>query len=103
MTKNPLINALTATLYIAIITVLINYGPRAIEKTDSPLVPVAMISLFTLSAAIMGYLFLYQPLGLFLAGDKKTALNLFLKTVGVFAVVTIILFFIVFNDFSSTG
>jgi hypothetical protein len=36
----------------------------------------------------MGYLFFYQPVQLFIEGKKKQAVNLFIQTVGVFAVIT---------------
>ncbi len=46
------------------------------------------------SAASMGYLFLYQPLQLYLEGEKKKSVDLFLKTLGVFAVSAATLVFI---------
>ena len=91
MTKNPLINSLTATTYIVLIVLLINFGSRNFPGPDTAIVPVAMISLFTLSAAVMGYIFLSQPIQLYLDGKKKTALRLFLQTVGIFGVITLIL------------
>ena len=88
MTRNPLVNAVAAALYIVAITAMMYYGVRLTGPDDTLIAPVAVISLFTLSAAVMGYLFLYQPLQLYLDGDKKRAVNLFLQTVAVFAVIT---------------
>lgn len=51
-----------------------------------------MISLFTLSAAVMGYLFFSQPLQMYLDGSKKSAVKLFLQTIVSFAVLTILAF-----------
>lgn len=94
MTKNPLINALTAITYIVILVSGITLIPD--NGFDSSIVefvaPILMISLFTLSAAVMGYLFCYQPLRLYLEGEKKNAVSLFLKTVALFAIFPIILF-----------
>jgi hypothetical protein len=45
----------------------------------------------------MGYLFLYQPLQLFLDGERRVAVNLFLQTVAVFAGVTVVLLIILFS------
>lgn len=99
MTKNPFINAVVAVVYIKIVSFIMYYGTRlAPENKDFiiPLVPMAVISLFTLSAAVMGYVFLYQPIIFYLEGQKKEAVNLFLKTVGVFAIFTALIFFLLF-------
>ena len=92
MTKNPFINALCATVYITAVATIPFFGKELFGPGDSFLIPVAMISLFTLSAAVMGYLFLYQPLLLLLDGHKKQAVKLFLQTVATFAGITILLF-----------
>ena len=79
MTKNPIINGLAAELYIVLIVAVLNWGTRlAIGKDDTFLAPLAMISLFTLSAAVMGYIFGLQPIQLYLDGKKKQAVALFL-------------------------
>jgi len=92
MTKNPFINALAATLYITAVATIPFFGKQLFGPGNSFLIPIAMLSLFTLSAAVMGYLFLYQPLLLLLDGHKKDAVRLFLQTVATFAGITIILF-----------
>ncbi len=96
MTKNPLINATAATLYITVIASFLSYGTKLFPREDTVLAPIAMISLFTLSAAVMGYLFVYQPLQLILDGHKKNGVNLFLQTVGAFASITGIVFVLIF-------
>ena len=90
MTKNPLINALSATLYISLIAFVMFYGLKNADHSESVVIPIAMISLFTLSAAVMGYIFLSQPLQLYLDGKKKEAVNLFMRTVGIVAVITVL-------------
>jgi len=92
MTKNPFLNAAAATLYITAVAAFMFYGSKSFGPDKSILIPIAMISLFTLSAAVMGYLFLYQPILLFLDGHKKNAVRLFLQTLGVFAGITILVF-----------
>lgn len=94
MTQNPLINALSASLYIIGLVSLIELvGPDSqFDNVGFPILPMVMLSIFVLSAAVMGYLFCYQPLKLFLEGKKEEAVGLFLKTVGVFACVTLALF-----------
>lgn len=91
MSKNPLINALGASAYIGLVVTLINFVSQTQRnKPDTAFAPVAFLSLLTLSAVVMAFLFFYQPLLLFIDGKKKEAVNLFLKTVGVFAVLTTI-------------
>lgn len=95
MTKNPIINAIAAEIYIAIVASVMFYGPKIAGLADTPdtiIMPIAMISLFTLSAAMMGYIFLSQPLQLYLANEKGAAVNLFVKTLMTFAIITIIIF-----------
>ncbi len=97
MTKNPLINALAAGLYIILIASVMFYGMKLTGPVNSFIVPVVMISLFTLSAAVMGYLFLFHPLQLYLDGKKKEAAKLFLQTVAVFAGLTILALALLFS------
>lgn len=99
MSKNPLINALAATAYIAAVACLMFYGMEHV-KANSVIIPIAVLSLFTLSAAIMGYIFCYQPLQLYFEDKKKEAVDLFLKTVGIFGVITFVIFLLMFLGYS---
>lgn len=98
MTKNPVINALSASAYIFLVVTVMNSLMKYAPKEDGFLAPVLALSMFTLSAAVMGYIFGSQPLQLFLDGKKKEAVKLFLQTVGAFALVTIIVFFLVLRS-----
>lgn len=91
MTKNPLYNALAASAYIVLLVFLMNFESKIqiSENIASFIMPIIMLSLFTLSAAMMGYIFCYQPLRLFLEGEKEKAVKLFLKTVGIFGIITL--------------
>jgi hypothetical protein len=97
MTKNAFINALAASLYIVFIALVMFFGTKFTGPNDSIIAPMAVISLFTLSAAVMGYLFLYQPAQLYFDNKKKQAVSLFLQTVGVFGVITVILLLLLFS------
>jgi hypothetical protein len=88
MTKNPIVNALAGLLYIALVASLLFYVPPYIHIENSVLIPIVMLSLFVFSAASMGYIFLYQPLKLFLEGQKKESVSLFIQTLIIFAVST---------------
>ncbi len=89
MTKNPFLNALGAELYICLVASVMYYGTKHTGPANSIIVPIAILSLFTLSAAVMGYLFLFQPLRLYLDGEKQRAITLFLQTVAIFAGITV--------------
>jgi hypothetical protein len=96
MTKNPFINAFSATVYITAVATIPFFGKNLFGSGNSFLIPIAMISLFTLSAAVMGFLFLYQSLLLLLDGHKKNAIKLFLQTVAAFAGITIGIFLLLY-------
>ncbi|OGG72739.1 hypothetical protein A3A38_03705 [Candidatus Kaiserbacteria bacterium RIFCSPLOWO2_01_FULL_53_17] len=96
MSRNPFVNAALAAAYIAVVASLMYYVPKAVGLVDSVFVPIAVLSLFVLSAALMGYFFLFQPVQMYLDGQKKEAIDLFVKTVGVFAGITILIFAILF-------
>jgi hypothetical protein len=92
MTKNPVINAIAAEAYIVGLVLLISSFENTLGKTeDTVFAPMVALSLFVLSAAVMGFLFVYQPLQLYLDGHKKEGANLFLNTLGSFAVITALL------------
>jgi hypothetical protein len=97
MSKNPILNALAATAYIVVLVVVMTFGSRMVPHPNIIVMPVAMISLFTLSAAVMGYVFCYQPIQLYFDGKKKQAVGLFLQTVTVFACFTAIVLALLFT------
>lgn len=88
MTPNPFINALAALSYVTLVASIMFYGSHAIGPVDGLIVPVSFLSLFVLSAAMMGYFFLYQPLRFLFEGKPEEATKLFLSTVAVFACTT---------------
>ena len=90
MTKSPVYNAAAASLYIISVATFMNIGMKHIPKEDTIMAPIAMISLFTLSAAAMGYFFCFSPLQLYFDGKKKLAVNLFVQTVMIFGLFTIV-------------
>src|SRR3989344_2519542 len=97
MTKNPFINALAAALYISIVASVMYYGPQLAGRVESFFFPIAVFAVSPLSAAIMGYLFLSQPLRLYFDGAKQEATKLFLQTVAVFALITILILLALFS------
>src|SRR3989338_3435643 len=97
MTRNPFVNASAALLYIILISSIMYYGTGMVGPVKSVIAPIAVLSLFTLSAAVMGYIFVFQPIQLYLDGKKKEAVNLFSKTLAIFAVMTLVIFIVFFS------
>jgi len=77
-------------------TIMFN-GSKMAGPDKSIIVPIAFLSLFTLSAAMMSFIFGSQPLQLYLDGKKKEAVKLFLQTVVIFAGITSILLILLFS------
>ena len=92
MNTNPYLNAFLASAYIiglvSLVEFLFNRGP---EGSGAVIIPMMMLSLLVLSVTIMGYLFLLEPLRMFLDGKRREAVTFFLTTVGTFAVLTAVL------------
>ena len=98
MSKNPIINALSASTYIIVVVSVMTFVTQTLKnKPDTFFAPITFLSLLTLSVIVMAFLFFYQPLQLFIEGKKKQAVNLFVKTVGIFAVLTaVVLILLIF-------
>lgn len=91
--KNSYLNAVLAEAYIILIVLFIQHVlPKGPD--NGTLTPIAVLSLFVLSAAIMGYLFLAKSVQLFLDGHKQQAVNFFLKTLATFAGITVVVFIV---------
>jgi len=101
MTKNPFINALIAIAYIALVASFMYYGGLRLAPIQGVIVPVTTLSLFVLSAALMGIIFFYNPVQMYLDGDKKDGLSLLVKTVSIFASATVLLIVALFVTASS--
>lgn len=98
MSKNPIINAISASAYIILVASIIKLVSLVHKnKPDTFFAPVAFLSLLTFSAAVMVYLFFFQPLQLFIAGKKKEAINLFIHTVGIFGGITAVVWMLLFS------
>jgi hypothetical protein len=97
MSKNPLINALSAAVYIFFVVIVMTFATQPLrDKPDTFFAPIAVLFMLTLSVVVMAYLFFYQPTMLFIDGKKKESLNLFIKTVGFFSIFTIIILSMLF-------
>ena len=92
--KSPYFHSLLAEVYIMAISLVIH----CLQNPNSPdtiFAPILALSLFVLSASIMGYLFLGRPFQLYLDGHKKEAVAFFAKTVFFFLLLTLIAYLVV--------
>ncbi len=94
LSKNPQINSIYAEIYIVVV-VFIMQNMGAPDTPDTFFAPVAALSLFVLSVAVMGYFFFGEPLWLYLDGKKKEAVSFFMRTVISFAVITALVLIVV--------
>ena len=97
--KKPFTYAFGAALYIVFIVLIAQaVGAMLKNQNDTIIAPMTMLSLFVLSAAVMGFLFLSEPIRLYMENQKKEAVIFFGKIVGIFAcfvvLYTILLFLI---------
>lgn len=98
MSKNPFVNAFSASAYIVFVVSVMTLVTQPLKnKPDTFAAPMMVMFVLTLSVAIMAFLFFYQPLLLFIEGKKREAINLFVKTVGVFAIVTAVVLILLFS------
>ncbi len=90
MKWNPFLHAIAAAAYIAVLAVFMHFIESIRHDTpDSLLDGMGILSLFVFSAAVMAFLFFYQPILLLIEDKKAAALSYFLKTLGAFGVITI--------------
>ena len=98
MSKNPIVNAFSASGYIVFVVTVMTFVTQPLKnKPDTFFAPITFLFVLTLSVAVMAFLFFYQPLQLFIEGKKKEAVNLFVKTIGIFAVITAVVLILLFS------
>ena len=93
MTKNPLLNAGAAAAYIgAVVLFISSLGDFENQGVETLFIPLFMISLVVFSVLMMAYCFFFQPVQMFLDGQKKEAVSLFSKSVLYFGAIVVALF-----------
>lgn len=91
MKWNPFINATLAVIYIGAMAMFMRFIESLRHDTPDTLVDgMGAMSLFVFSAAIMAFLFFYQPLVLLAENKRAEALSYFLKTLGIFGTITLV-------------
>lgn len=91
ITKQALINSAGTVLYVIAVALFMYYGTLIkIGRSNSILIPIALLLLFVLSASVTGYLMLSKPAQMYLDGKKKEALSLLTKTIIFFGIFTVV-------------
>lgn len=80
-----LVDACGTLIYITLIDLFFNNAKYIFPHDNSFFIPIAILTLFVLSAAITGSLVLGRPVLMYLDGHKKEAVQLFLYTLAWFA------------------
>lgn len=84
-----LLNALGVAGYTVIIASIMQYGETIFGKMNNLLGPATFLLLFVLSAAIVGALILGRPVIMYLDGQKKDAIKMFVRTVLWLVIITL--------------
>jgi len=90
--KHAFINASLTALYIIGISSFLFYVSRFFDSPNTVLIPIMMLSLFVFSAALTGSLIFGRPILWYLEGKKEEAVFLLIYTLGIFLIITLLIF-----------
>ncbi|MES2994531.1 MAG: hypothetical protein V4681_00645 [Patescibacteria group bacterium] len=91
MKWNPFLNAGAAAAYIGAVALFMQFIESIRHDTpDTMLDGMGFISLFVFSAAVMAFLFFYQPALRLIENKKAEAVSYFLQTLGMFGAITVV-------------
>ena len=97
--KRACINSVGTFAYIVLVVFLIFSMRIFSEQKDTILIPIAMLLLFVCSVAITGFLVFGKPVMLYMDGKKKDAVSLLVYTLGILALITIMVFIFLIASF----
>jgi hypothetical protein len=90
MKWNPLLNAAAAAAYIGAVALFMHFiGSLRHDTPDTLLDGMGVMSLFVFSAAVMAFLFFYQPVIMLIENKRAAGIAYFLQTLGIFGAITI--------------
>lgn len=85
-----LFNAIGVTVYIFLVSLVMQNAEKIFGKMENYLGPIAFLLLFVLSAAVTGFLIIGRPIIFYIDGKKIEAVSLFLYTIGFLFVIMIL-------------
>lgn len=80
LVRFSLIHSIGVLVYIALVVTFMQNAEKIFGKEDKPIGSVTFLLLFVTSAAIVGGLVVIKPVMLYLDGDKKSAVKMFVYT-----------------------
>ena len=97
MKWNPYLNAFAAAAYIGLVVIFMHFIESLRHDTpDTLLDGMGAISLFVFSAAVMAFLFFYQPVVRLVERKNAEALSYFLKILATFGAILVVVLGLVF-------
>lgn len=88
--KRALLDAFGVIAYISLFAWIISHLEKWFgNRPDNWLDPIFFLSMFIVSACVTGSLVILKPILLYLEGQKKEAVHLFLYTIGFLALMSI--------------
>lgn len=91
-----MLNAIAAAAYIGLVVLFMHFIQSLRHDTpDTLLDGMGVLSLAVFSAAVMAFLFFYQPIVRLLENKKAEAISYFLKTLGAFGAITVVVLVLV--------
>ena len=98
ITKAALIHAVATAAYVALVGSFLFYGGKSgFGRSDTALIPVALLMLLVLSVAMVGVLLFGRPVLWCLDGRRKDVLALLVRTLVFFFALTVIAFAVLFS------
>jgi len=92
MKWNPFLSAASAVAYIGAVSLFMRFMESLRHDTpDTLLDGMGFMSLFVFSAAVMAFLFFYQPVLNLIENRRAEAISYFLKTLVIFGVITVMI------------
>src|SRR3989338_182521 len=89
--QRSLFNALGTIAYVSVVVTIMQNGEKIFGSINQTIAPIAMLTLFVLSAAVTCSLVLGKPVMLYLNNQKNEAIKLFVYTLCWLALAVIIL------------
>ena len=89
---HSLLHALAVLAYVAIVAFVMQSTNDHFGNANDIIAIISVLMLFTVSAAITGSIVFGKPVYLFLNGEKKSAVEFLILTIGWLFVVTILIF-----------
>ena len=90
MFKQGLLHAALALAYITLIGTVVSNNEHRFDSLPKIFIPIYVLSMLVVSAAVMGMLIFGKPVMLYIDGKKREAITLVISTIGSLAALTVL-------------